>query len=268
MLPQRPSLFQLRTQARELQRAYNSGDPLVMQQVLQHLPTVRLTADRRIGLMHAQTVLARRYGFASWSLLCGHVEQILAEGSMSHLRDRRQTPAQMAERIALAAEQGDLGALFAALRIGKRDSNTVRTMLVTQGRFPLIVDALLSGVSHPSARVRFLTAQAFDHWADERCGAALWVLLRDPTPRVRWAALHSLQCAACKLAPVTVAVDLVGTIAALALHDPSVKVRRVAAWELAQLCPEPQARTALEQVCAQELDPIVQRNAQIGLRRN
>lgn len=80
------------------------------------------------------------------------------------------------------------------------------------------------------------------------------MLLHDPTSRVRWAALHALQCVACKLVPIAVAVDLVGAIAALALTDPSVKVRRVAAWELAQQCPDPQARTALEQVCVHEVE--------------
>lgn len=115
--------------------------------------------------------------------------------------------------------------------------------------------------------MRFLFAQAMDHWADERCAAPLHTLLQDPIPRVRWAALHSLGCESCKLAPRNTGDDLTGTLIALARTDPSVKVRRVAAWELGQHCPDPQAVAALEQLCLEAHDPVVLRNARIGLGR-
>lgn len=173
----------------------------------------------------------------------------------------------LAERIAQAAEQRDLAALFVALQIGRRDGDNARALLVKQGRFAAVVATLLPGASHHSPRVRFLTAQAMDHWADERCAAPLLALLHDRIPRVRWAALHSLQCDSCKLTPLAAAAELTETLIALARTDPSVKVRRVAAWELGQVCPNPQAVAALEQLCHEERDPVVLRNARIGLGR-
>lgn len=264
ILPERPDIAQLKTQARELQRAYNAGDRAARHCFARHLPALRQRTNRAL-LTAAQTVLARAYGFASWPQLRRHVEQIRAAGSA--MTKRQQIVAGMAARIATAAAQHDLDALFAALQIGRRDTDAVRALLIAQGRFHTIVAALLTGAAHPKTRVRFLTAQALDHWADERCAAPLWVLLHDPVPRVRWAALHSLQCAACKLTPLATAPNLVAKVAAMALSDPSITVRRVATWELGQLCPGPQAVAALTHLAMQEPDSVVARNAQIGLRR-
>jgi hypothetical protein len=278
-LPQRPDLEQLTSLARELQRAYNAGEYAARQRFAQHLPAAirrqQLVSGRPQALLtQAQTVLAREYGFASWPLLRQHVLRVRAE-IQADMRQvvstsptgRQQRIALRAERLAGAAEQGDLEAVCVALRIGGRDGDAVRALLVEQGRFATVIDALLTGVAHPSARVRFLTAQAMDHWADERCAAPLSGMLYDPVPRVRWAALHSLQCAACKLAPLSTTPDLTDTVVTLALTDPSIKVRRVAAWELGQLCPDPRAVAALEQLCAQETDLTVLRNARLGLSR-
>lgn len=278
-LPQRPDLAQLKTLARELQRAYNAGESAAQHCFAQHLPAALsrqplVDGRRQATLAQAQAVLAREYGFASWPLLRRHVEQVRSglqpQGEQVVLQrrvSRRRMIAEMAERLAGAAERGDLQAFFAALQIGRRDGDEVRALLVEQGRFTSVVDALLSGVTSPSARVRFLVAQAMDHWADERCVVPLQMLLHDPIPRVRWAALHSLQCETCKLAPLASGNDLVDSLSAMALYDPSIKVRRVATWELGQLCPDPQAVAALEQLCAQEADVVVLRNARFALRR-
>jgi hypothetical protein len=278
-LPPRPDLAQLKVQARELQRAYNAGVRSAVQRFSAHLPQIvrRQTGQGgqpQVLLTQAQTVLAREYGFASWLLLRAHVQRVRAELQVAVTQARstpstsyRQRVALMAERIAQAAERRDLGALFDALRIGARDGDEARALLVEQGRFAAVVDTLLTGASHQSPRVRFFTAQAMDHWADERCANPLRTLLHDPVPRVRWAALHSLGCEACKLAPLAAGDDLTGTLIALASTDPSVKVRRVAAWELGQLCPNPQAVAALEALCLDERDPVVLRNARIGLGR-
>lgn len=278
-LPHRPDLDQLKSQARELQRAYNAGEGSAVQRFSQHLPggPGRRAALRGLPqalLAQAQTVIAREYGFASWPQLRAHVQRLRAEARAEALQttstprtSRRQRVTLMAEAIAQAAERRDLEALFAALRIGRRDGDDARALLVQQGRFSAVVDVLLTGASHQSPRVRFLAAQAMDHWADERCAAPLQALLLDPTPRVRWAALHSLGCEACKLAPLAATPDLTDTLIALARTDPSVKVRRVAAWELGQRCPNPQAVTALKRLCLEERDPTVLRNARIGLSR-
>lgn len=278
-LPQRPNIAQLKTLACELQRAYNAGELPAQRRFVQQLPAAvsrqpLVAGLRQATLAQAQAVLAREYGFSSWPLFRQHVEQVraglLAQREQAALlpRARRQRViAELPERVAAAAERGDLEALFVALQIGRRDGDDVRARLVAEGRFPAVVDALLTGVTSPSARVRFLVAQAMDHWADERCAAPLWTLLHDPVPRVRWAALHSLQCAACKLVPLTSGTVVVGRLVAMALSDPSIKVRRVATWELGQLCPDPQAVAALEQLCAEGADAVVLRNARLALSR-
>jgi hypothetical protein len=278
-LPPRPDLAQLKAQARELQRAFNAGEPSAQQRFAQQLPTAmrRQAAPGgrpQVLLAQAQTVLAREYGFASWPLLRAHVQRVRAEAleampqaTPTPSSGRRQHAALLAERIAEATERRDLAALFMALQIGRRDGDEARALLVEQGRFAPVVATLLSGATSPSPRVRFLVAQALDHWADERCAAPLRALLHDPVPRVRWAALHSLQCDGCKLAPLASDPDLTDTLAALARSDPSVKVRRVAAWELGQRCPDPRAIAALEALCLEERDAVVLRNARRGLSR-
>jgi hypothetical protein len=277
--PQRPDLEQLKTLARELQHAYNSGEPAARQRFALHLPAALsrqfLTKGRRQApLAQAQTVLAREYGFSSWPRLRQHVEQMRAALHLSV--ESRSSPSRaahkeritlLAERLASEAEAHNLEAFFAALRIGQREGDEVRALLVEQGRFTVIVDALLTGVANSSARVRFLAAQALDHWADERCAAPLQALLNDAVPRVRWAALHSLRCDVCKLTPLVAESDLADTVITLARTDPSIKVRRVATWELGQLRPSPAAIAALEELCAHERDPIVLRNARLGLSR-
>lgn len=278
-LPPRPDLEQLKAQARELQRAYNAGERSAAQRFSQQLPGAASRQAVRYGRPHtplaqAQTVLAREYGFASWPLLRAHVQSLRArqpsatpQMASTPMTSRRQRVALMAGQIAQAAARRDLEALFVALQIGRRDGDDARVLLVEQGHFAAVVDTLLPGASHQSPRVRFLAAQAMDHWADERCAAPLQALLLDPTPRVRWAALHSLGCEACKLAPLDSGADLAGTLIALARSDPSVKVRRVAAWELGQHCSNPRVVAALEQLCLEERDPTTRRNARIGLSR-
>lgn len=66
-LPERPSLEQLKKQARLLQRAVRSGHPKALALVAQHQPNG--AAIDTFSLDSAQFVLARSYGFASWPKL-------------------------------------------------------------------------------------------------------------------------------------------------------------------------------------------------------
>ena len=50
-------------------------------------------------------------------------------------------------------------------------------------------------------------------------------------------------------------------------HDPSIKVRRVAAWELGKFLPDKTALAALETLLAQETGPGLRRNVEAGLKR-
>ena len=71
-LPARPSLEQLRKQAKELVKAYRGGDRAAVARFHAHHP--RITSGELVALADAQLVLAREYGFASWARLKHHVE--------------------------------------------------------------------------------------------------------------------------------------------------------------------------------------------------
>jgi hypothetical protein len=69
-LPEKPSLDQLRTQARELQRAARAGEPRALALVDAHHPGA---VAATLPLSAAQLVLARRHGFPSWPRLVAHL---------------------------------------------------------------------------------------------------------------------------------------------------------------------------------------------------
>jgi hypothetical protein len=74
-LPARPSLEQLKKQARLLQRAVRSGHPKAVALVAEHQPN---GADLdTFSLDSAQFVLARSYGFASWPRLRQHLATLV-----------------------------------------------------------------------------------------------------------------------------------------------------------------------------------------------
>src|SRR5580704_16291116 len=75
-LPQDPSLSQLRTQARELQRAVRAGDAAAAALVAEFHPDAPAVAD--FPLSAAQLVTARRYTFSSWAQLQRHVQVVTA----------------------------------------------------------------------------------------------------------------------------------------------------------------------------------------------
>ena len=74
-LPARPSLEQLRKQAKELLKAYRAGDVAAVAEVerFESQPD-----PAKFALADAQRVLARAYGFASWTKLKQHVEGVNA----------------------------------------------------------------------------------------------------------------------------------------------------------------------------------------------
>lgn len=75
-LPVRPSLEQLRKQAKELLAACRLGDAAARERF--HAVIARVPAD--LTLADAQFVLAREYGFESWAALARHVEQVNPAG--------------------------------------------------------------------------------------------------------------------------------------------------------------------------------------------
>lgn len=75
-LPPRPNLDQLRTQAKDLLKSHQSGDPVATHRFRESHPRPEKTS---FTLADAQMVIAREYGFASWPKLKEQVESILIE---------------------------------------------------------------------------------------------------------------------------------------------------------------------------------------------
>src|SRR2546430_17582573 len=75
-LPPRPSLDQLRRQAKELRDAARSGDPVALGRVTVHTPA---TADRAVTLAAAQLAIAREHGYPSWPRLAAEVQARTAQ---------------------------------------------------------------------------------------------------------------------------------------------------------------------------------------------
>lgn len=73
-LPTRPSIEQLRKQAKELIRAYRSGDPTALTRLRTHRSIIsESTRHHPATLADAQLVLAREHGFESWPKLKRHI---------------------------------------------------------------------------------------------------------------------------------------------------------------------------------------------------
>jgi hypothetical protein len=82
-LPARPSLEQLRKQAKELLRDYLAGDAAAADRFRAFSPRLADQArTEEVTLADAQFVLAREYGFESWAKLGRHVEAIQSSGRL------------------------------------------------------------------------------------------------------------------------------------------------------------------------------------------
>ena len=72
-LPHKPSLAQLRKQAKELLKSYRAGKEAAVAEVERF---ERNPDPANFALADAQRVLARAYGFSSWPALKNHVEGV------------------------------------------------------------------------------------------------------------------------------------------------------------------------------------------------
>lgn len=78
LLPARPSLEQLKNQAKDLLKAYRAGQPPAVARFRESMPRPFGTKDDQperpsFSLRDAQLVVAREYGFASWSQMHKHI---------------------------------------------------------------------------------------------------------------------------------------------------------------------------------------------------
>src|SRR5579871_4477689 len=77
-LPARPSLEQLKKLAKDLVRGHEEKQPEALAQIARHLPELAGKSAPEVAaypfaLHDAQSVIARRYGFAGWNDLHAHL---------------------------------------------------------------------------------------------------------------------------------------------------------------------------------------------------
>src|SRR6059058_51448 len=92
-LPSRPNLEQLKNQAKDLLKAIHAHDSLAETRVREIQPTVHYDPDA-FTLTEAQLIVAREYGFESWSKLKQHVATV-------------NEPVPVIEQLISAFHQGD-----------------------------------------------------------------------------------------------------------------------------------------------------------------
>ena len=89
-LPDRPSLAQMRRQAKDLLKQLRSRDQDALGRLYQLFPKLKGEGDKQpadvsFALNQAQRVIAREYGFSSWSKLKRHLEALASPGDESHV---------------------------------------------------------------------------------------------------------------------------------------------------------------------------------------
>lgn len=153
-LPPRPSLEQLRKQAKSLLKHQQAADSAALTRIRESHPQRRNLTEKQIAtspfaLADAQLVIANEYGFASWSRLQSHVKTIEAASAtaeaVASLRD--------------AAGKGDVARLTALLDahpelIDARGGEGVRTPLhqAVFGNSEAAVKLLLERGASPNVR--------------------------------------------------------------------------------------------------------------------
>lgn len=135
--------------------------------------------------------------------------------------------ARLVDRLALAAER------YAAIveLVGAINANDLRRVKVD----PLAKAALIAGLEHPNAKVRWWCLQLMDHLADESYLEPMLSKLGDPVAKVRRHAIHALTCGVCKPDRRTLDLDIAARLRAVLDGDPDAKVREEARQGLLRL---------------------------------
>lgn len=153
-LPPRPSLEQLRKQAKSLLKGQQAADPHGFACIRENDARRKNLPDKQLAawpftLADAQLVIAREYGFASWSRLQSHIRALEADS----------TTAELVASLRGAAGKGDLARLAALLDghpelINERGGEGVRTALhqAVFGNSEAAVRLLLERGANPNIR--------------------------------------------------------------------------------------------------------------------
>ena len=106
-LPEQPSLEQLRKQAKDLRRAALAGDTEALAEIAQRCPGTPPRSPDGLPLRAAQLVVARRYGFESWTRLKRHVEVVTRYSRFPDRMTADSGPAEAFLRLACLAYADD-----------------------------------------------------------------------------------------------------------------------------------------------------------------
>jgi HEAT repeat protein len=115
--------------------------------------------------------------------------------------------------------------------VGAINANDLRRVQV----HPAAKAALIAGLDHPNAKVRWWCLQLMDHLADESYLQPIISKLADPVAKVRRHAIHALSCDACKPNRRALEIDIESALRAVVESDPDEKVREEARQSLARL---------------------------------
>ncbi|MGH9851734.1 MAG: hypothetical protein ACREBD_18010, partial [Blastocatellia bacterium] len=159
-LPARPSLEQLRKQAKELLRDYRAGSIAAVERLSAVIPRLADTAQSGdVTLADAQFVLAREYGFESWAKLAHHVETV-------NPSERRERYEKLAVDL-VAACGGDAEALERLNEQFPRALTLDQLRELIQQRMNALSDSASGIANFTLADAQMLVARqhGFDSWA-------------------------------------------------------------------------------------------------------
>jgi len=137
---------------------------------------------------------------------------------------------QLAELIDAFADSARRNAAIVEL-IGAIDAKDLGRARVSPGAKV----ALIAGLEHPNAKVRWWCLQLMDHLAVESDLEPILSRLSDPVAKVRRHAIHALSCAVCKPDRRALAVEIKGVLRGARETDPDPRVREEAREGLARL---------------------------------
>ena len=244
-LPPRPSLDQLKKQAKELLAAVVRGDLDARERLERYFPAAPTETERpKAGgagaptLSQAQLVIAREYGFSSWAALREGVEVAPWRALLERAIERP---------IDWAARRNAMEALAAGGPSGMR----------------VALDAL----SDPNPELRKAALGFIDHHATDACVPQLiHVAQHDPDPDIRRGALHALTCERCK--PEPLGTDVQPVLLKLFREDANRRVRATASGSLLRSAggDAPTVKEAFRAAVLDDPSALVRRSAVLYLR--
>ena len=167
-LPARPNLEQLRKQAKDLLKAFRTGDPTSLLRFRESLPRLAGSsddqlADMSLSLRDAQRVVAAEHGFDSWTRLKDHINESTSSKMIEMSIDRIQMHPVSGQRVLVLKEKG--ADKYLPIWIGPVEAESIALKLEGQQLpRPLTHDLMESMISDLGARVsRVVVSDLRDH---------------------------------------------------------------------------------------------------------